>query len=130
METSYHYPAERLGNVQKEEMSEDFDLTPEEFEQLMEYYIEIGAVELTGMLPNGEPVYRMTDAAAELVPELWYMHMQSVDEAMVDLFEQGLVNIEYDEELNVSFKITDEGKEAMESLGFIEIQDDKFSGDE
>lgn len=111
-------------------MSDDFDLTPEEFNQLMDYYLEIGAVELTGILPNGEPVYKVTEAASELVPELWYMHMQSVDEAMIDLFEKGLINIEYDEDLNVSFEITKEGKEAMESLGFVEIEDDKFPGDE
>lgn len=102
-------------------MSEDFEMDDEDFSHLMEHYLEIGAVEIAGVLTNGEFIYKITDKAEQLAPELWYLHLESVDEAMVDLYQKGLVEVEYDEELNATIKISEEGKQVMAELGFIEM---------
>ncbi len=107
-----------------------FDMSDEDFESLMDYYLEIGAVEITGVSDAGEIVYKITDLAQEVAPELWYIHMESVDEAMVELYKEGLVDVEYNEDLEPSFKISKEGKDAMKRYGFIEIEDDKFPSNE
>jgi len=109
---------------------EKFDMSEEDFNALMDYYLEIGAVEISGVSDAGEVVYKITDLAEQVAPELWYMHMESVDEAMVELYKEGLVDVEYNEDLEPSFKISQEGKEAMRRFGFIDVQDDKFSSDE
>jgi len=111
-------------------MEDKFDMSEEDFNALMDYYLDIGAVEICGVSDTGEIVYKITDLAEEVAPELWYMHMESVDEAMVELYKEGLVDVEYNEKLEPSFKISEEGKNAMKRFGFIQVEDDKFSGDE
>lgn len=103
------------------EMGEGFELSHEEITHIMDHYVEIGAIEVTGILTNGEFIYKITDKAEEVAPELWGMHVDAVDEAMVGLYEKGLLHVEYDEELNAKIKITEEGKEIMTQLGFIEM---------
>ncbi len=112
-------------------MEEDnFELSEDDFNHLMDYYLEIGAVEISGVLDSGEIVYKITDLAQEAAPELWLMHMESVDEAMIELYKEGLVDVTYYENLEASFKISEEGKERMKQLGFISTDNDKFPGDE
>ncbi len=103
-------------------MAEDFDLSDEDFEELMNYYIEIGAVEVSGVLEDGQFIYKITDSAKELAPELWQMHTEAIDDAMVDLYQKGLVEVEYDEELNAQIKLSKEAKKLMEEYGFVDME--------
>ena len=103
-------------------MAEDFDLSDEDFEDLMNYYIEIGAVEVSGVLKDGQFIYKITDSPQELAPELWQMHTEAIDDAMIDLYQKGLVQVEYDEELNAQIKLSKEAKELMEEYGFVDME--------
>jgi predicted transcriptional regulator len=40
---------------------------------------------------------------------------------MMQLYEMGLVNITYDEDLNVVFELTEEGKKVSKDFGIIEM---------
>lgn len=102
-------------------MSEDFEISEEEFNDLMDHYLEIGAVEVAGVLEDGEFIYKITELAEDVAPELWHIHMSAIDDAMMDLYKKGLVEVEYDENLNAEFKVSKEGKELMESMGFVEM---------
>jgi hypothetical protein len=102
---------------------EDFDFSEEDFENLMEYYIEVGAVVVNGIDENGNFIYKITDLAREVAPELWAMHHEMVDEALLELFEKDLIEVEYDEELNANLKISDEAKKIMQQKGYVELDD-------
>lgn len=96
-------------------------MSEEEFNSLMSYYLEVGAVEVAGVLEDGEFIYKITDLAEKVAPELWQLHISAVDDAILELYKKGLVEVEYDESLNAEFRISKEGKELMQSMGFVEM---------
>jgi hypothetical protein len=93
-------------------------------EDKLSYYIEIGAVEVKGLDNNGEFIFAVTPQAKDIAPELWDIHKSFVDETLVDLFEKDLINVIYDENLNASFEITEEGRELLEEMGIYQIPDE------
>ena len=74
------------------------------------YYLEIGAVSLEGMDENGEMIYSISEDAETLAPELWQSHTEYVDRSLIELYEQGLVEVEYDENLEAILHISPEGQ--------------------
>ena len=93
-----------------------------EEDEYLQNYIDMGVIEVVGIDPSGEFLLSITDKAKELAPELWQTHLDYVDETLMNLFDKGLVEIEYDEELNANFKITEEGKELARKAGLFEIE--------
>lgn len=87
-------------------------------QELFEHYISIGVIELSGVNEDGEPMYRLNEAAKDLAPELWEMHLSMVDETILELFQKDLVEIEYDEELNANIRLSPLGIELLKELGF------------
>jgi predicted transcriptional regulator len=51
------------------------------------------------------------------MPELHAEIMMDIDNDLMDLYEEGMVEIEYDEDLNAMFRITEKGKKIAEELG-------------
>ena len=92
----------------------------EEMKEL-DYYIEIGAVSIEGIDDEGEFIFLITEKAKDIAPELWKVHMEYVDNAMLQLFEKGLVNVSYDENIKAIFDLSDEGKELAKEFGLIEM---------
>jgi hypothetical protein len=45
------------------------------------------------------------ESAKELAPELWQAHIDYVDSAMIKLYEEGLMEVEYDENLEATMKL-------------------------
>jgi hypothetical protein len=101
---------------------EDFEMNEDGFDQMMEHYVEIGAVTVNGIDVSGNFIYVITDKAKELAPDLWEMHHEMIDEALVRLFEQGLIEVEYDEDLNANMKISDAAREVMYQLGYVDME--------
>jgi hypothetical protein len=87
----------------------------------LEYYMSIGAVELAGVDSTGEFIYKVTDKAVDLAPELWAAHEEYVDQSLMDLYEKGLVNVSYDEDLVATLELTEEGKEMAKQMGLIHM---------
>lgn len=93
----------------------------EENKAKLEYYLEIGAVSFEGVDANGEIIYAINEDAKEIAPELWQSHMNYVDKELLDLYEQGLVEIEYNENLEATIHITPEGYKIAREKGLIEM---------
>jgi predicted transcriptional regulator len=96
------------------------DLEPEDGEML-DYYIQLGAIEVAGISEDGEFIFGITELAREVAPDLWEAHANHVDQSMMQLYEMGLVNIAYDENLNATFELTEEGKKVSKDFGIIEL---------
>jgi hypothetical protein len=89
-------------------------------EEKLEYYIEIGAVEVAGIQEDGEFLYEITEKAKDLAPELWESHIEYIDNTILDLYEKGLVQIEYNEDLEASISVSEEAKSILRSYGMYE----------
>lgn len=100
------------------------DERDEQFEMDLAYYMEIGAVNLVGLNDDGEAVYEITEQAQELAPELWQAHIDYVDQTMMELFEAGLLNVEYDENLEATIHLTPEGYEIAKEYGLINLDNE------
>ena len=114
-------------------MEDNFEIDPEEFDRLMEHYIEIGAIAVNGINHDGSFIYVVTEDAKEIAPELWEVHHEMIDEALLDLFDKGLIDIEYDEDLNVKMKVSADAKEMMYELGYVDmdvLEDEKEEDNE
>ena len=88
------------------------------------YYLQIGAISFEGMDENGEIVYAISEDAKELAPELWKSHIEYVDRSLIELYEQGLIEIEYDENLEATMHISPEGQKIAREKGLIEMEID------
>ena len=93
----------------------------EENDHKLAYYLEIGAVSLEGMDESGEMIYSISENAKDLAPELWQSHLDYVDKSLLELYEAGLVEIEYDEDLQATIHISPEGKRIAKEKGLIEM---------
>ena len=96
----------------------------DEFQRDLEYYIEIGAIEISGVDEYGEIVFKITDEAEELAPELWQSHKDYIDETLLDLYEKDLISVEYDENLEATITLTEEAKKIAKQHGMIETQEE------
>jgi hypothetical protein len=85
------------------------------------YYLEIGAISFEGVDESGEIIYSISDRAKELAPDLWQSHIDYVDKSLIELYEQGLVEIEYNEKLEATIHITPEGQKSAREKGLIEM---------
>jgi len=92
-----------------------------EEEMQMEHYLEIGAISLAGMDENGEIIYAIEDKAKELAPELWEAHIRYVDESLMKLYKKGLMEVEYDENLEATLHISPEGQIIAREMGLIQM---------
>ena len=93
----------------------------EEEDDRMAYYLEIGAIELAGVDENGEMIFAINDRAKELAPELWEAHMNYVDNSLLELYKDGYIDIEYDENLEAMLNLSEEGYRIALEKGIIPI---------
>jgi len=94
-------------------------------EDKMEYYISIGAIELAGMDEDGEFIFNITDRAKKLAPELWQAHQEHVDESLIELYNKGLINVTYNDNLEAIIEMSDEGKKMAKEFGLVEMDLDQ-----
>jgi DNA-binding MarR family transcriptional regulator len=92
-------------------------------DETLDHYIEIGAVEVAGIDEEGEFIFKVTEKARELAPELWDAHTEHVDEVLLGLFEKGLLSVSYNEDLEAEIELTPEGKEIAKQHGLIEFEE-------
>ena len=90
----------------------------------LEYYLEVGVVEISGIDEEGEFIFKVTSKAKELAPELWEAHEQHVDEVLLGLFEEGLLNVSYNEDLEARIELTEEGKAVAKEYGLIQFEEE------
>lgn len=93
-----------------------------ESDDKLAHYIEIGAVEIVGVEDDGEFIFKITEKAMELAPELWGAHKEHVDEVLVDLFQRDLLTISYNEDLEALIELTPEGRKVAQEAGLIDFE--------
>lgn len=97
----------------------EYNPSDEEHQEIMEYLISEGAAILDGIDENGEPIYKFDmDVLEEVMPELHAVMQEDMDQVLVDLYQQGLIEVSYDENLNALMSISEQGKVALLEAGF------------
>lgn len=105
-------------------------MNEEEALEQIQYYIEIGAIRLAGYNEEGEAVFELNEETTkELAPELWEAHMHYIDETLINLYKDGLLNVEYDENLEAIMHFTKEGYDIALEKGAIPINSEDFYND-
>ncbi len=89
----------------------------------IDYYMEIGAIEMAGVDQDGEILFKITDNAEFLAPELWQAHRQHIDNSLIKLLEKGFLNVEYDENLEAHIGLSEEGQKYLKENGLIPDDD-------
>ncbi len=104
-------------------MDDDY-MSDEDYMQL-EHYIEIGAIEVEGVDEDGELIFSISEKAKDLAPELWQAHSDYIDRSLIKLYEDGLINVEYDENLEATITVNENGMEAVRQLGIYPMDDEE-----
>lgn len=80
-----------------------------------------GVFEWVGMDENGERIMQPNmEKMREEAPELYELMMDDVTSMLHNLYDMGLVTVEYTENLEPLFSVSEEGKKFMQEMG-IEI---------
>jgi hypothetical protein len=87
----------------------------------LQYYLEIGAITLEGVDENGEMIFAIHEKAKDVAPELWEAHIQHIDESLIKLYEKGLMEVEYDENLEATLHLSPEGQQMAKEMGLIQM---------
>jgi hypothetical protein len=98
-------------------MDEEYD----DYEDKLAHYLEIGAISVEGIDENGEIIFAINETAKDIAPELWQSHIEYVDKSLLELYEAGLVEVEYDENLEATLHLTPEGHRIAKEKGLIEL---------
>jgi len=86
----------------------------EEDKNIIQYLEENNALIWEGMDEDGEAVFRFNlEVLKEIMPQLYKQIIEDIDEDLLKLYKEGLVELEYDEDLNAKFKLSEKGQEAM-----------------
>ena len=93
----------------------------ESYKMDLEYYLEIGAITMEGMDEKGEWIFAIHEKAKEIAPELWEAHIRYVDENLLKLYEKGLMQVEYNENLEAMLHLSPEGQKLAKEMGLIQI---------
>lgn len=88
-----------------------------DYDSKLDHYIEIGAISIEGVDPDGELILSVTDKAKELAPDLWQAHIEYVDKQLINLYEKGLIEVEYNENLEATFKLSPTAVEDIKDKG-------------
>lgn len=88
-------------------------------DELIGFLEDQGAIVWDGVDTNGEAVFKFDLEKLKVVmPEMHAEIMKDIDADLMTLYEEGLVELEYDENLNAMFKITEKGKKWSQEMGF------------
>ena len=96
----------------------------DDHEDRMYEYIQSGAIEVSGIDDSGEFIFQITEKAKDVAPDLWEAHEAHLNKTFLELFDRGLVNISYNEDLEATFELTEEGKKVAREYGLIQMDDD------
>lgn len=95
------------------------DFNNEEDDAIISWLEDEGALEWVGMDDNGERILSFNlDRLQEVSPEIYESFMDDMNDHLQNLYEAGLVEVSYDEDLKPRFKISEAGRELMREQGF------------
>jgi len=77
---------------------DDDNESEKDVEDVIDFLVATGALELTSIDKNGDPVYRITSICKDLFPDLYYEHMRQADDTSFALWQKGLLEIAFGED--------------------------------
>jgi uncharacterized UBP type Zn finger protein len=102
------------------------DSSREEEDALFTYLMDVGAINIDGVSKDGELLYKIDpDKMKEYCPELLEVFNEDLEESLMDLFNKGLVDVQYNENLEAIFSVINEGINEIEKYGFYHMDDPK-----
>jgi len=90
-----------------------------EYNDRLAYYMEIGVIEMAGVDENGEIIFAINDSAQELAPELWESHTEYIEKTLMELYNQDYIEVEYDENLEATITLSEEGRRIAKEKGIL-----------
>jgi hypothetical protein len=79
---------------------------------------------LAGYNNEGEAIFELKeDITKELAPELWDAHMGYIDDNLIELYKDGLMTVEYDENLEATMHFSKEGYDVAKYKGLLPLED-------
>lgn len=91
----------------------------DEEEEFIGYLEDAGALEWVGMDKDGERILKPNmEILREVYPEMYYDMLEDLNETLMTLYEKGLVQIQYDENLEPRFQLSDEAIDFLEENGY------------
>jgi hypothetical protein len=97
----------------------EYDPSNEEHARIMDYLVNEGAAILDGVDEDGEPIYMFDmEVLEEVMPDLHQVMVDDMDKVLIDLYQEGLIDVSYDEDLNAQMSISEEGKARLIEQGF------------
>ena len=63
-------------------------------QEIIDYLLLNGALELAGISETGEPLYNFTPKLKQVLPELYEEHMRHVNSELMGLWEKGFINMD------------------------------------
>ena len=101
-------------------MFDEFD--EEDMMDKIQHYLDIGAIRIAGFTKDGEAIFELNEETTRvLAPDLWEAHEQYIDAELLELMDNDLMQVEYDEELNATFNFTLEGYEIAKRKGIVPL---------
>jgi hypothetical protein len=89
-----------------------------EIDEFIKFMEEDGIIEWVGMDLSGERTFVFNfDKLQDTFPELYEAMMNELNEELISLYKLGFIEVEYDENLNPGFKITEDGKQYLTDNG-------------
>lgn len=96
----------------------------EEEDALFAYLMDVGAIQIDGVSKDGEFLYKIDpEKMKEYCPELLEVFHEDLEESLMDLFDKGLVDVQYNEDLEAIFSVSKDGIEEIEKYGFYHMDD-------
>jgi hypothetical protein len=90
----------------------------------IQHYIDIGAIKVAGFTKDGEAIFELNeDVTPILAPDLWQAHEDYIESELIDLLNNDLMRVEYDEDLNATYNFTEEGFDIAKRKGIIPLED-------
>ena len=107
-------------------MFDEYD-DEEELMFKIQHYIDIGAIKIAGFTKDGEAIFELNeDVTPVLAPDLWQAHEEYVESELIDLVNNDLMNVEYDENLRATYHFTENGYQIAKQKGIIPMGIDEF----
>lgn len=89
-------------------------MNDDEVHEFINYMEDCGVLEWVGMDENGERTFIFNfEKMYYTMPDLYYAIMDELNNELLQLYKYGFVDIEYNENLEPRFKITEEGKQYL-----------------
>jgi hypothetical protein len=91
-------------------------------DELIEYLLALGVLEYQLKDEDGNPIYRLTKEAEDLVPEIYKTHMQEFNAGIFSLWTKDMIDIVFDEDGDPMIGLN-ENSENSEKISYLDKKD-------